>query len=60
MRYGRNEYTTCSGEPDALPSFACSGSSRFPPSTNHMLREAVDDLLDAALLELRHRYDPDY
>ncbi len=55
-----NEYTTCSGEPDALPSFACSGSSSFPPSTNHMLREAVDDLLDAALLELRHRYDPDY
>ncbi len=54
----KNEYSTCSGDSDALPPFACSGSSSFPPSTAYMLDQALEELLNSALYELRRGYAP--
>ncbi|MGB3800595.1 MAG: hypothetical protein WA952_12345 [Lewinella sp.] len=60
--YGReeweNEYEVCSGDPDALPPFTCSGFSRSPPNTAYLLEDAMEDLLLVSLRELRFRYAP--
>ena len=53
-----NEYATCSGDREALPPFACSGSHSWPPGTESMLRKALDDLLRAARWKLTRTYAP--
>ena len=40
-----NSYSVCSGDSDALPALACSGSASSPPSEDWLLREAIGDLL---------------
>ena len=39
-----NEYSVCSGDRAALPAFACSGSSEWPPRFERMLERALDNL----------------
>ena len=53
-----NEYSTCRGDREALPAFACSGIRRWPPGRNEMLRQAVDDLLRITRWKLKRSYAP--
>ena len=53
-----NEYSTCHGDPDALPPFACSGMREWPPQKLAMLRDAMHDLMNSALWKLHQEYAP--
>ncbi|WP_116105146.1 hypothetical protein [Lewinella sp. IMCC34191] len=44
-----NEYSVCGGDRDALPAFACSGSSDWPPRFAQMLERALHQLRHQSL-----------
>ena len=53
-----NEYSTCRGDADALPPFACSGRREWPPRQSELLEGAVNDLLRVARWRLANEYAP--